>query len=165
MRNQIYSEEFKRAAVQKLLNRGNRPVKQILDDLGVARPTLYQWKANFGSVSDMKKSATRPKDRSSEAKLKAITTYDGLSEEKRGAFLRREGLRSEHIDQWRNQLKRSLDGEKMSKQERSQQAEYRKRIKELEKEVRRKDKALAETTALLVLKKKANLIWGDQEDE
>ena len=40
-----------------------------------------------------------------------------------------------------------------------------KRIKELERELRRKDKALAETAALLVLKKKAQAIWGDREDE
>ena len=39
------------------------------------------------------------------------------------------------------------------------------RIRELEKELRRKDKALAETAALLVLKKKANAIWGDEDDD
>lgn len=162
---QNYSEEFKRAAVQKLLNRGNRTVKQITEDLGVSSPSLYEWRTKFGNVASMKKTASRPQDRSSEEKLKAITTYDGLPETKRGEFLRREGLKSGHIEQWRNQLSRSLDGEKMTKEERSQQAEYKRRIKDLEKELRRKDKALAETTALLVLKKKANLIWGDQEDE
>jgi hypothetical protein len=35
----------------------------------------------------------------------------------------------------------------------------------LKKELRRKDKALAETTALLVLKKKAASIWGEPEDD
>ena len=40
-----------------------------------------------------------------------------------------------------------------------------KRIRELEKELRRKEKALAETAALLVLKKKANAIWGDRGDD
>jgi len=37
--------------------------------------------------------------------------------------------------------------------------------KKLESELRRKDKALAEASALLILKKKANLIWGESEDD
>ena len=39
-----------------------------------------------------------------------------------------------------------------------------KRIRALEKELNRKDKALAETAALLVLKKKVQEIWGDEDD-
>jgi len=39
-----------------------------------------------------------------------------------------------------------------------------KRIRSLEKELRRKDKALAETAALLVLKKKVQEIWGDEDE-
>ncbi len=39
-----------------------------------------------------------------------------------------------------------------------------KRIRTLEKELNRKDKALAETAALLVLKKKVQEIWGDEDD-
>jgi hypothetical protein len=40
-----------------------------------------------------------------------------------------------------------------------------KRIRELEAELRRKDKALAETAALLILKKKVLAIWGDGDDD
>lgn len=39
-----------------------------------------------------------------------------------------------------------------------------KQIRGLENELRRKDKALAETAALLVLKKKVQAIWGDEDD-
>ena len=39
------------------------------------------------------------------------------------------------------------------------------KIKQLTQELNRKDKALAETAALLVLKKKANLIWGEDEED
>ena len=44
-------------------------------------------------------------------------------------------------------------------------SELRARNKELERDLNRKDKALAETTALLVLKKKADLIWGTGDKE
>ena len=40
-----------------------------------------------------------------------------------------------------------------------------KEIKRLEKELNRKNAALAETAALLVLRKKADAIWGDPGDE
>ena len=43
--------------------------------------------------------------------------------------------------------------------------EERKKNERLEKELARKDKALAETAALLVLRKKANAIWGTEEEE
>jgi transposase len=39
------------------------------------------------------------------------------------------------------------------------------RVRELEKELRRKDKALAEAAALLVLQKKVQAIWGDADDD
>ena len=48
---------------------------------------------------------------------------------------------------------------------RSEWGADKKKIKELERDISRKDRALAETTALLVLKKKADLIWGSGENE
>jgi hypothetical protein len=37
-------------------------------------------------------------------------------------------------------------------------------VKQLKRDLHRKDKALAEVTALLILKKKTDLLWGDNED-
>jgi hypothetical protein len=53
----------------------------------------------------------------------------------------------------------------LSAAERRSYAQERKKTRNLEKELRRKDKALAETAALLVLQKKARAIWGDNEDD
>jgi transposase len=44
-------------------------------------------------------------------------------------------------------------------------SEDAKRIKKLERELRRKEKALAEAAALLVLQKKVQAIWGDEDDD
>jgi transposase-like protein len=161
---QRYSEEFKKSAVEKLLNRGSRPVAAISEEVGVASPSLYQWRNELASLGGMKKTSLRPQDRSPEEKLKAVIEFETLSEEKRGEFLRKQGLHLEHIKSWRKQLEDAL--RPVNRQaERQERAEDRRKIKELEKELRRKDRALAETTALLVLKKKANLIWGTGEDE
>lgn len=164
MRYQRYSEEFKKSAVEKLLHRGSRPVAAIIEETGVPSPTLYQWRKDFASLDDMKKSSKRPQDRSPQEKLNAVIKFESLPEGERGEFLRKGGFHIEHIKAWRKQLEGALAP--VNKQaERRERAEDQRKIKELERDIRRKDKALAETSALLVLKKKANLIWGSEEDE
>jgi transposase len=81
-----------------------------------------------------------------------------LPEEELGEFLRRRGLHQEHLDEWRQALEDALSRGRNAKSE-------TKRIRELEREVARKDKALAEATALLVLKKKLAVLWGDEDDD
>jgi hypothetical protein len=51
------------------------------------------------------------------------------------------------------------------KAEREQARADKKRIAELERELRRKDKALAETAAILVLRKKMNAFWGNDSED
>lgn len=111
------------------------------------------------------KKQRRPGDRSTQEKLKVVIEYEGLPEDKRGEYLRREGLQSEHIVGWKRSMEAGLGGGARSGADRSERAADKKKIQELEKELRRKDRALAEATALLVLKKKADLIWGDGENE
>lgn len=158
-----YSVEFKKAIVEKLLNRGTRPVTAILEEGGISSPTLYRWKADFANIAGMKNKQQRPQDRSPGEKLSALLGFEKLPLAERGEFLRKEGLHEEHLQSWRKQIEEAL--RPVNRQaERSERAADRRKIMELEKELRRKDKALAETAALLVLKKKADLIWGTRED-
>ena len=46
-----------------------------------------------------------------------------------------------------------------------QQQADQKQIKQLKQEIKRKDKALAEAAAILILRKKLNALWGEDEDE
>jgi transposase len=164
MELQRYSQEFMKSAVVKMMNRGNRPLSSVQEELGVSLGSLYRWKAVFGTIGGMKKSQS-PQDRSSKEKLKSFVEFSSLPPEKQGEYLRKEGLHFENIEGWRKQLESALDPVQSRQVIRSERAADRKKIKALEKELHRKDKALAETTALLVLKKKANLIWGTGEDE
>ena len=87
----------------------------------------------------------------------AVLEYERLDEEARGKYLREKGL----------YRRISSGGERRCWGPQRQAEEGRRegqRIRELEAELRRKEKALAETAALLVLKKKAQAIWGDRED-
>jgi len=88
--------------------------------------------------------------------------YENLDEEQRGIYLREKGLHSVHQERWQQEFVEIY----ASRKKKTRGGDPRqKRIKELEGDLRRKDKALAETAALLVLKKKAQAIWGDPEDE
>jgi transposase len=95
--------------------------------------------------------------------MQAVLESSQLSEEDLGAFLRKNGLHESNLKQWRLEMLGGLQGSKPKKKSKGKSAEA-KRIRQLEKEVNRKDKALAETAALLVLKKKAQAIWGDEDD-
>ena len=99
---------------------------------------------------------------SAEQKLEALLEYEQLSEEERGKFLRGKGLHEAHVARWKKEV---LEGLKLKPFAGGKKDPQRKRIAALEKELRRKEAALAEAAALLVLKKKADAIWGELGDE
>lgn len=104
----------------------------------------------------------RPEDWKAEKKLKAIVEYENLDEEQRGIYLREKGLHSVHLERWQKEFVEAY----ASRKKKTRGGDPRqKRIKELEDDLNKKNRALAETAALLVLKKKAQAIWGDPEDE
>ena len=158
-----YSPEFKAVAVQKLLNRGNRSIEDISQEMGIHQSNIYKWRNEFVTIGDMKKSSN-PHKRSANEKLKAITEYNALSVEQRGEYLRKNGLHEEHIKEWKKNIDDVLTPSKQSNSLALEKSADKKKIKHLERELRRKDKALAETAALLILKKKADLIWGVEEE-
>jgi transposase len=160
----MYTEEFKKAAIQKLILRGNRSVIAVCDEMGISTPTVYGWKKKYGRYSGMDKVEKSPQNRSPEEKFKAVMEFDRLDESERGLFLRREGFHTDHIDEWRRQMQEGLKS-KNGTNTRGEMAELNREVRDLKKELTRKNAALAETTALLVLKKKADLIFGSGEGE
>jgi transposase-like protein len=104
----------------------------------------------------------RPDDWTAEEKVEAILNYEKLSQDQRGVFLREKGLHEAHIVRWKAEVIAAMKLTPFAGGKRNPQ---QKRIAALEKELRRKESALAETAALLVLKKKADSIWGEEKDE
>ncbi len=88
-----------------------------------------------------------------------------MNEAELSAYCRQRGLYAEQIREWREACEQANDWDKtQNKRLRETRKLDEKRIKELERELRQKEKALAETAALLVLRKKAQAIWGDGEE-
>lgn len=147
----VYSDTFKEAMVRKMNGANAKSASSLAAETGVPQTTLSRWLVQYGSVGtgrtamDAKKRANHW---SGEKKLEALQQYEALSDEQaRGEFLRENGLHTADIERWRQEIVEALK----HKPNRSDPRD--RRIKELEKELNRKEKALAETAALLSLKK------------
>jgi len=146
--------------------------------IDVPQPTLSKWLriAGIGSsftypckhnnTVQMRPCVTpkSPKQWNPEEKLAAVLEAASLTDEQLGDFLRRKGLHETYLQQWRIQMLDGLGKKPAGKPKAKPNKAQANQVRELEKELRRKDKALAETAALLVLKKKARQIWGDEDD-
>ena len=107
--------------------------------------------------------AKSPRSWSAEEKLRVVLAATSLPDDELGEFLRREGIHEAQLEAW---MSSALDGLKTaSKKKSGRPTPEAKRIKALERELDRKDKALAEVTALLALKKRLEMLFGEDEDD
>lgn len=99
-------------------------------------------------------------------KLAVVIETASMNEALLGEYCRSKGLYPEQIAQWKDS---AISGYQHSREVEKDKARGRQedktKIKRLESELRRKDKALAETAALLVLSKKLEAIWGESEED
>jgi transposase-like protein len=156
-----YTQSFKEAMVKKMGGPEAKSATELGQEVGVPQSTLSRWLRDCGSLSGEGTEGTmgkRAQKWPAEEKLRAVVEYERLEEESRGKYLREKGLYGVDIQRWRAEVLAVL-GKKPRKGDAQGQ-----RIRALEAELRRKESALAETAALLVLKKKAQAIWGDRED-
>ncbi len=165
---QEYSENFKRKMVQRMSGAHARSATSLAKETGVSQATLSRWliqARTIGLMSKDDRDTPKPdplrKERGPEEKMRLVLEAARISEAELGAFLRREGLHEADLDEWRDAMLTGLKPPP-SKHARSQEV---RRVKQLEKELHRKDKALAEAAALLVLQKKVQALWGDEDDD
>lgn len=156
-----FSEEQRQMWVKKFLTRGSKSIEVFCRENALGPSALYRWVSIYGRTDEMKPLSRTPQNWTSEEKLRAVMAFDALPVEDQGAYLRREGVHADHIEMWREKMQKSLDPENPDK--RSERGEMVYKILTLEKEILRKDKALAEAAAIIILKKKADLIWGTED--
>ena len=165
----IYTDSFKAKMVQRLSAPNAISAIRLSKEVGVSQSALSRWLEVARTVVPMTKD--RPSDRvvqtsgsvrSASEKIRIVMAAAALGPGELGAFLRREGVHEAEVEQWREAMTIALDGGATKPSSRGADS---KRIKELERELRRKDRALAETAALLVLQKKVHEIWGDGDDD
>ena len=158
-----YSKRLKETALRKILPPENRSVSDVAREMGISEQTIYNWKKQAEHGSLFIEETSSPLQTGQLEQYNLILDSKSISEDRMGEWLREKGLHSEHLNLWEQEIKDTLSNKDNKLKLENQK--LKKEKKDLEKELRRKDKALAEMAALLTLKKKAEAIWGDGEDE
>jgi hypothetical protein len=159
-----YTQKFRLGMVRRMIGANRISASALSAESGVAQPTLSRWLREAGTLPDMKHEHEVPQpaaERTPQDKFRLLREAHGLSGEPLGAFLRREALHDSDLEAWRAATLKALSPEPRAVRERPNTSEQ-KQIAVLEREVRRKDRALAEAAALLVLSKKVQALWGDE---
>ena len=158
-----YSPEFKEQVVRKMMPPHNQSVASLHRETGVSVPSLYAWKRHFQGKGYVVPAKISPPDGwDNKAKLAAVIETALMNEAERSAWCRERGVYVEHLDAWKVSFEQAdAAGTLVSP---AMLAAERKKTRALERELQRKDKALAEVAALLTLSKKAQAIWGTDED-
>ena len=159
-----YSAEMKESLVSKMCSPDGVSAYKLSQDTGISHGSLLNWKREF-SGGDMPKGDRRPEDWSASERLEAVFASQNLSEESFGEFLRSKGLHSHHIDEWKVEITKAVAQQNKRGRPKldPELVKAREENKLLKRDLNRKNKALAEQTALVMLQKKVQEIWGEQE--
>ncbi len=161
----VYPIAIKKAVIKKVLM-GGKPHHEIASEAGIGRSTLTYWLKNQKKDGNetLTEKEKRPQDWTVEQRLNALMETGAMSEEERVSWCRKRGVFSHNLEQWRKDILSLLTSNKASLTFKGT-VRLKKENAALKKELNRKDKALAETAALLVLKKKADFLWGDPRED
>ena len=162
-----FSKERKEAVLKLLLPPHNLTVAQVSKQENISDKTLYNWRNRLKKAGQPVPGKTKSTDDwSVETKLAVIVETATFSESELSQYCREKGLFVEQIASWKQDFIQGYSGQKETKQQFIKQAKVDKvEIKQLKKELKYKEKALAETAALLVLRKKLSALWEDEDEE
>ena len=162
-----YPKEMKEAIIARMLE-SDESVMEIQRETGVGINTLYRWRDNAKNQRGLS-ATTKYKNAdkwSSQDKFMVVLQTANLSEIEFSEYCREKGIYPEQVKEWKDACINANDIAKESNSKATKELREERKAKEkLEKELARKEKALAEAAALLVLRKKADAIWGTTEED
>ena len=157
-----HSPEFKQSIVQKISIPGGPTIMEMSEKTGIHHTSIRNWVRSYATTSDMKKSS---KEWTPEKKLQAIAHSITMNEKQLGEFLRSNGLHSSDLEQWKQDFYSTQQSPGRPRLD-PELVELRAKERELSRDLKRKDKALAEMAARIILIKKSQLLFGiNEEDE
>ena len=154
-----YGQAFKDRAVARLLPPESAALEVVGRDVGIEVRTLERWR------EDAQSRPARGRAWTAGGRLEAVIATAAMAEASKSAWCREHGVYPAELDKWRASATAALAEPEEARASPQATRQDRKRIKELERELLRKDRALAETAALLVLSKKVAAIFNRGEDE
>ncbi|MCP4009519.1 MAG: transposase [Proteobacteria bacterium] len=157
-----YTEAFRQQALQKVYARGSRSVISIAEELNLNHWTLKNWmKPKSKPIKQKTTTAKRPNDWTPAERLGALMTTHSMDDQSLGHYCRSQGIFTHHLKQWRTDFE---SGTSSSSSHLAELRDLKSSHKNLQSELKRKEKALAEAAALLVLQKKFQALWEDEAE-
>lgn len=159
------STKFKEALLEKL-SQCDTSAASFAKQEGIHPSTLYSWRKEFNTLGCFKMNKEIQPDKwSNEEKFSVVLETSALAEVELNEYCRAKGLYPEQVKRWKQAC---IEGNKQNPVKKAkdiaEQKSDKKQIKALERELHRKDKALAEAAALIVLGKKYDAYWKEKED-
>jgi transposase-like protein len=161
----VYSPEYKASIIERMLPPNNVSVSELVRETGIPKDTLYCWRSRAREQGLEAAQASGPaSELSSGEKFAVVVESAALNAAEPGEYCRRKGLYPQQIAAWKASCMQA-NALMPAKRERAETRAHKQQIKTLERELRRKDKALAEAAALLVLEKKLQTLLAADAGE
>lgn len=161
-----YTEEKKAAVLKRMMPPESCSVTQLSVELGISESCLYNWR-----MKARQKGVLMPDPKQNSAhwnssnKFIVVLETARMTEAELSTYCRQNGLFIEQVNMWRQACEGANDrAEQASNDSRKESKMDKQRIRELERELQRKEKALAEAAALLILRKKLDAFYSEAED-
>ena len=150
-----YPAAIKASVLTKALAPNAPSIVELAKEFNIPYATIYSWTTGMLNKKNVKqvREPKRPQDKSAQDKLQAVIDTLGKTEAERGAYCRQHGIYNNHLEEWEKQILESL-GTSSTKKHKADNLLIINEVKQLKRDLHRKDKALAEVSALLILKKK-----------
>lgn len=163
-----YSVKQKMLVLQKVLPPSSRPVHEVSKDTGITVQTIYKWMKQLKSDSLAHDAAadTIPRFKTDLEKFTLLLESKRVPESEYGEWLRKNGIHTEHLTLWEQELAQTMSTKPVDVDTIQQEnKDLKKELKKTLVEKKQVEKALAEMSALYALKKKAEALWGDSEED
>lgn len=157
------SDAVKESIIRKAIGKKGAMIQAIAKENNVGFSSIKKWMKEY-QLGQLNQVNTRHKAISRAVRLQHIFATASLDEDGIGVYCRERGLYAAQINEWKDAIMKESDEQK-SEALLNELKKLRLENKQLKEDLNRKDRTLAETTALLILKKKANAIWGEHEED
>lgn len=161
-----YSTGFRNGVLKKVLPPEKRSVYSVAKEVGISSITIHSWlsKLKEGTLDlDYEGEEPTPDQRASVEKLRMLLESKTKTSEQLGEWLRQKGLHTEHLVLWEQELEGIVtDKQQELKQENTA---LKKENKQLHRELKRQQAAMAEALAIITRQKKTAALFHSDEEE
>ena len=160
-----YDPELKASILARLLPPNSESAPHVAKSTGIPRNTLHGWLHAHRKKNGIKTRIDDNSGPSTQEKFAVVLKCATMTEIELSGYCREQGLYPDQVEQWRLQCElanATARPQTEEQQTRQKRLALEKDNRRLASELQRKEKALAEMAALLVLQKKFQALWGEE---